>query len=179
MNIQWRDCWWTKQQHFGHLMWKANSLENTLMLEKIERKRRRGQGRMRQLDDITDINGHEFESGRWWRTRKPGVLQSMGSQRVRHDWATEQQERWTLKYTHDKTASLKSSLPSCPHTSPFFFFSLSAMKESRGIEPGAPEVRELCPNHQTSREFPCASPFCFSGPPNLLLPRLVHALGFT
>ena len=29
-------------------------------------------------------------SGRWWRTGKPGVLQSMGSQRVRHDWATEQ-----------------------------------------------------------------------------------------
>ena len=30
-------------------------------------------------------------SGRWWRTRKPGMLQSMGSKRVRHDWATEQQ----------------------------------------------------------------------------------------
>ena len=54
-----------KLQYFGHLMQRANSLENTLMLEKIERKRRRGQGRMRQLDDITDINGHEFESGRW------------------------------------------------------------------------------------------------------------------
>ena len=54
-----------KLQYFGHLMQRADSLENTLMLEKIERKRRRGQGRMRQLDDITDINGHEFESGRW------------------------------------------------------------------------------------------------------------------
>ena len=31
-------------------------------------------------------------SGRWWRTGKPGVLQSMGSQRVWHDWATEQQQ---------------------------------------------------------------------------------------
>ena len=31
-------------------------------------------------------------SGRWWRTRKPGVLQSMGSQRVRHNWVTEQQQ---------------------------------------------------------------------------------------
>ena len=30
---------------------------------------------------------------RWWRTGKPGVLQSMGSQRVRHDWATEQQQQ--------------------------------------------------------------------------------------
>ena len=34
-------------------------------------------------------------SGRWWRTGKPGVLQSMGSQRVRHDWATEPQQ-WVL-----------------------------------------------------------------------------------
>ena len=34
-------------------------------------------------------------SGRWWRTGKPGVLQSVGSQRVRHDWVTEEQQ-WTL-----------------------------------------------------------------------------------
>ena len=32
-------------------------------------------------------------SGRWWRTGKPGVLQSMGSQRARHDWATEKQQK--------------------------------------------------------------------------------------
>ena len=32
-------------------------------------------------------------SGRWWRTRKLGILQSMGSQRVGHDWATEQQQQ--------------------------------------------------------------------------------------
>ena len=38
------------------------------------------------------INGHEFEqTGRWWRTGRPGVLQSMWLQRVRHDWSTEQQ----------------------------------------------------------------------------------------
>ena len=35
------------------------------------------------------LNGHEFESGRWWWTGKPGVLQSIGSQRVIHNWATE------------------------------------------------------------------------------------------
>ena len=34
-------------------------------------------------------------SGRWWRTGKPGVLQSMGSQRIRQDWATEQQQKYT------------------------------------------------------------------------------------
>ena len=43
-----------KLQYFGHLMQKANSLEETLMLGKIEDKRRRGQQRMRQLDSVTD-----------------------------------------------------------------------------------------------------------------------------
>ena len=43
-----------KLQHFGYLMWRASSLENTLMLGKIEGKRRRGWQRMRWLDDITD-----------------------------------------------------------------------------------------------------------------------------
>ena len=49
-----------KLQYFGHLMGRANSLEKTLMLGKIEGKRRRRRQRMRWLDDIT-INGHEFE----------------------------------------------------------------------------------------------------------------------
>ena len=42
-----------KFQYFGHLMWRANSLEKTLMLGKIEGRRRRGQQRMRWLDGIT------------------------------------------------------------------------------------------------------------------------------
>ena len=41
-------------QHFGHLMLRANSLEKTLMLGKIEGRRRRGQQRTRWLDGITD-----------------------------------------------------------------------------------------------------------------------------
>ena len=43
-----------KLQYFGHLMQRANSLEETLMLGKIEDKRRRGQQRMRWLDSVTD-----------------------------------------------------------------------------------------------------------------------------
>ena len=43
-----------KLQYFGHLMQRANSLEKTLMLGKIEGRRRRGQQRMRWLDGITD-----------------------------------------------------------------------------------------------------------------------------
>ena len=46
-----------KLQYFGHLMWRADSLEKTLMLGKIEGRRRRGHQRMRWLDGITDSMG--------------------------------------------------------------------------------------------------------------------------
>ena len=46
-----------KLQYFGHLMWRADSFEKTLMLEKIEGRRRRGQQRIRWLDGITDAMG--------------------------------------------------------------------------------------------------------------------------
>ena len=49
-----------KLQYFGHLMRRADSLEKTLMLGKIEGRRRRGRLRMRWLDDH-GLNGHEFE----------------------------------------------------------------------------------------------------------------------
>ena len=44
-----------KLQHFGHLMWRTDLLEKTLMLGKIEGRKRRGQKRMRWLDGITDL----------------------------------------------------------------------------------------------------------------------------
>ena len=75
-----------KLQYFGHLMRKANSLEKTLMLGKIEGKRRKGQQRMRWLDGITDsVNLSLSKLQETVRDRKPGVLQSVGSQRVGHD----------------------------------------------------------------------------------------------
>ena len=46
--------WKLKLQYFGHLMWRADSLEKTLMLGKIEGRRRRGRQRMRWLDGIPD-----------------------------------------------------------------------------------------------------------------------------
>ena len=79
-----------KLQYFGHLMQRTDSLEKTLMLGKIEGKRRRGWQRMRWLDNITnsmDINLSNFQE-----TEEPGVLQSMGLQRVGHHLATEQQQ---------------------------------------------------------------------------------------
>ena len=78
-----------KLQYFGHLMWRTDSLEKTLMLGKFEGRRRRGRQRTRCLDGITDSMECVWASSwSWWWTGKPGMLQSMGSQRVGHNQAT-------------------------------------------------------------------------------------------
>ena len=79
-----------KLQYFGHLMPTTDSLEKTLMLGKTEGKRRRGQKRIRWLDSTT--NSMDMKMGKLQEigTGRPGVLQSMRLQRLRHDLATEQ-----------------------------------------------------------------------------------------
>ena len=79
-----------KLQYFGHLMWRVDSLEKTVMLGGIGGRRRRGRQRMRWLEDITDSMGHECE----WTPRvgdgQGGLVccDSWGF-KVGHDWATE------------------------------------------------------------------------------------------
>ena len=81
-----------KLQYFDHLIQRAYSLEKPLMLGKTENRRRKGRHRLRWLDaSPTQWTWVWVSSGRWWRTGKPGVLQSMRLQKVRPDWRTEQQ----------------------------------------------------------------------------------------
>ena len=83
-----------KFQDVGHLMQTADSLENSLMLGKIEGRRRTGRQRMRWLDGITDeMDMNMGKLLKWWGTGRPGMLQSIGLQRVGHDWAIEQQQQ--------------------------------------------------------------------------------------
>ena len=68
-----------KLQYFGHLMWRTNPLEKTLMLGKIEVRRRRGWQRMRWLDSITELIGMILSKpGSCWWTGKPGMLSPWG-----------------------------------------------------------------------------------------------------
>ena len=76
-----------KLQYFGHLMWRADSLEKTLMLGGI-RGRRRGRQRMRRLDGITDSMTFEWTPGVGDGQRGLACCNSWG-RRVGHDWATE------------------------------------------------------------------------------------------
>ena len=80
-----------KLQYFGHLIWRADSLEKTLMLAG-------GEGGDRGWDSWmaspTQWTWVWVDSGSWWWTGRPGVLQSMGSQRVRHNWETELKWVW-------------------------------------------------------------------------------------
>ena len=86
-----------KLQYTGHLMQRTDLFEKTLMLGKIEDGRRRGRQRDGWMASLTQWTWVWVNSGSWWWTGRPDVLQSMGSQRVGRDWATEL--NW---YTHYK-----------------------------------------------------------------------------
>ena len=88
-----------KLQYFGHLMWRVDSLEKTLMLE--------GLGAGEEGDDrgwdgwmasLTQWMWVWVNSGSWWWTGWPGMLWFMGSQRVWHDWVTELNRRMVWQY---------------------------------------------------------------------------------
>ena len=78
-----------KLQYFDHMMQRANSLEKTLMLGKMEGRRRRGQWRMRRLDG--SINTINMSLSKLWETVKDRNAWCAAVQ-IRHDLVTEQQD---------------------------------------------------------------------------------------
>ena len=97
-------------QYIDCLMWRAYLIEKTLMLGRIESRRRRGQQRMRWLADITNsVDMSIANSGRSWRTGKPGGPQSYspwGHKRVGHDLATNNNVKWYLVVLRHPVLSL-------------------------------------------------------------------------
>ena len=108
-----------KLQNFDHLMQRADSLEKTLMLGKIEDKRTRGRQKMRQLGaSLTQRTWVWAKSGKKWRTGKPGVLQSMGSQ-----------NQIRLSHWAHSTESVESMMPSN-----YLILPASGKEEEEGTE---------------------------------------------
>ena len=93
-----------KLQYFGHLMQRADSLEKTLMLGRL-RAGREGDNRGWDgwMASLTQWTWVWVNSGSWWWTGRPGVLQSMGWQRAGHDWET---ELYLTVQTHSRFLSL-------------------------------------------------------------------------
>ena len=71
--------------NFGRFMWRVDSLEKTLMLRGIGGRRKRGRQRMALPTRWTWV---WVNSGSWWWTGRPGVLQFIGLQRDGHDWVS-------------------------------------------------------------------------------------------
>ena len=93
-----------KLQYLGHLMWRADSFEKTLMLGAGGEGDNRGwDGWMASLTQWTWVWG---DSGSWWWTRRPGMLWFMGSQRVEQDWVTEL--KWWLNWASQVALMVKN-----------------------------------------------------------------------
>ena len=108
LNIHWKDWCWSWNSNTLATWCKELTLEKTLMLGKIEGRKRRGWQRMRWLDDITDTKVMILVGSRsWWWIWKSGMLLSVGSQRVGHDWVSE------LNQTKRGGSAHKNTIYSC------------------------------------------------------------------
>ena len=113
-----------KLQYFGHLIWRTDSLGKTLMLGKIESRRRRGRHRMNGwMASLTQWTWVWVSPGSWWWTGEPVVWQSMGLQRVGRDWVTEL--NWGIENASDIDIRRKKTVPqSLLISRPYILFQL-------------------------------------------------------
>ena len=106
-------------EDFGHLIWRADSFEKTLMLGKIARESRRGRQRMRWLDGNTDSMDMSLSnSGTWWWTGRHGMLLAMGLQSLTWlsdwtDWQCWGRLFWTVLW-RPTTTSRTNTQKRCP-----------------------------------------------------------------
>ena len=78
-----------KLQYLGHLMWRTVSWKRPWCWDRLKAGERDDRGWDGRMVSLTQWTWVWVNSGSWWWTGRPGMLQSMGSQRVGHDWATE------------------------------------------------------------------------------------------
>ena len=110
-----------KLQYFGHLMQRADSWKRPWCWERLSAREGGDRGWDGWMASPTQRTWVWVNSGSWWWTRRPGGLQSMGSQRVRHDWEIELNWwTWTCSWTNEHR---DRPLPDQKKSSQVFFFS--------------------------------------------------------
>ena len=103
-----------KLQYFGHLMQKTDSFEKDPDAGKDWRQEEMGRTEYEMVGWHYRLDGHWVwtSSRSWWNTGKPGMLQSVRSQRVRHDWVTEAELNWKWVCLVTQVISQHSPWPS-------------------------------------------------------------------
>ena len=102
LNIHWKNWCWTWNSNT--LATWTDSLEKTLLLGKIEG-RRRGWPKIRcWMASLTQWTWVWVSSGSWWWTGKPGMLQSIKLQRVGHDWVNWIELNWSCRYLYPNSS---------------------------------------------------------------------------
>ena len=151
-----------KIQYFGHLIWRTDSLEKTLMLERLKAG---GEGEDREwyrwVTSLTQWTGVWASCGRKQRTGKLGMLQLMGSQRVGQNWLSEQQRPQKVSHLPIKNKDISSHIRPVYRPSSSIFHILIASTDT-GLCPHPLHFLHYSHTSDLSVVFPGQAHFCLS-----------------